>query len=119
MKQVTILSLIMLACVSQQVSADHLYNVVVTWGSTDLAAKIVFDELDDGMTFRELADLALERWGVNKDTEVRLESHFGLSYDMNKTLKEAGIEEGTRIKLKSWSRAKDIAAALRGDRMFV
>lgn len=65
---------------------------------------------DQTMTVRDLANKFLAHYNIGKDLEkLRVESHLGLTYKLDKTLEEAGVTDGARLKVKYWSRGEDVA----------
>lgn len=66
---------------------------------------------DEKTTVRQLADKYMKFMKLPENPKyLRMESYLGLTYNMDKTLKEAGIKDGQTIKIKLASRTHDITS---------
>lgn len=67
-------------------------------------------KVDDGITVRELAMQVhgFSKYNVPKD--LRLENHLMIKYNMDKTLEESGIKDGSTVILKYWGKGDDLKA---------
>lgn len=119
MKQLTILCIlvVVVALAAGLAAGDKLNEILVTLGGGDDARGMMHYDLDDYMTVRQLGEKTLDKWDLEPDmTGVRMESNFGRAYNLDHTLREAGIKDKTRIKLKAWSRLRDALFVLSGAR---
>lgn len=86
---------------------SELIDVRIKDGETSRLSSYRID--DEKVTVGELARLYMQDKSLPEQPEhLRVESHFGMTYKMDKTLKEAGIKSGTLVKIKYVSRAEDI-----------
>lgn len=95
-------ALLLLICQLVRINGKEI--VVVIECRNDLRGMRV----DDGITVGALARdfLRLEHETPNK--HLRVEGRLGYTYSMSKTLKDAGIIDGSKVSIKVWSRAEDI-----------
>lgn len=96
------LSLALIGIVVVQVSCDKI-DVKLTLNDIIGSFKV-----DDGMTVRDLANLFLVKKGFGTNPEkLRVQDNHHKSYNLDKSLKESGIVDGTTLAVKFWSRAED------------
>lgn len=98
-------------CVAVQ--AAFAEEILITVTRDSFPSSYTFD--DEKITVKEVAIQYLKDFHMDTNPKhLRMESHFGITYPLEKTLKDAGVKNGDTLKLKDYSRAEDIGSKILG-----
>lgn len=106
MKYFKLFATVLFGCFAIQ--AAYCDEILVTIKRGNLESSYM---IDDQTLVRDLATKYLRENHFDPNPKhLRMESHLGSTYPLDKTLKDAGVQDGTDMKIKFWSRVEDVGA---------
>lgn len=94
------------------IQAAHCKDIMITILRENSQSSYFVD--DETTTVRDAAVQYLREFFFDTNPKhLRMESRFGMTYPLDKTLKDAGIKHGTIMKIKFWSRIEDAGAHIK------